>query len=157
MECPTLWADACHLGRQAVAATTSLSRDALPIRVPVTEGTLEKHCATCRCFTPRKRVGGIKRDAADIRFSKMIRERDAYTCQRCHKYLGPSPGLHAAHMFSRRIKATRFDQDNACALCYGCHQYLDSHPNEKLTFFRDRLGDEKFDALEARAKGKRNR
>jgi hypothetical protein len=61
------------------------------------------------------------------------------------------------HMFSRRIKATRLDPDNAAAGCYGCHQYLDSHPNEKLAFFRELLGDSRFDALSDRARAKRDR
>jgi hypothetical protein len=117
------------------------------------------HCKSCKCFkTAPKRRSGLKRDAADIRFSRMIRERDRWTCQRCGKVYDPSSmGLHAMHMFSRRIKATRLDPENACAGCYGCHQYLDSHPNEKLAFFRERLGDERFDALSARAHARRSR
>lgn len=118
------------------------------------------HCRTCRCYRqkPARRSGGIKRDAADIRFSKMIRERDGYTCQRCGKVYDPrSTGLHAMHMFSRRIKATRVDPENAAAGCYGCHAYLDSHANEKLAFFRELLGDSRFDALSDRARAKRDR
>ena len=34
---------------------------------------------------------------------------------------------------------------------FGCHQYLDSHPLEKVEFFKARLGD-KFDLLNARAR-----
>ena len=118
-----------------------------------------KHCATCRCGQPKKkRSGGIKRSGSDILFSRSIRERDGWTCQRCGSvYEPPTSALHCAHMFSRRTKATRWDKDNACALCFGCHQYLDSHPNEKLAFFRERLGDEAFDALASRAHAKRNR
>jgi 5-methylcytosine-specific restriction endonuclease McrA len=115
-------------------------------------------CPTCGQSIRKRRSGGIKRSSADIKFSKRIRERDRYTCQRCGAvHAENSTGLHSAHMFSRRILATRFDPENAVAACYGCHQYLDSHPNEKLAFFRERLGEERFDALEARAKGKRNR
>ena len=119
----------------------------------------EKHCRTCKCFAPKKkRSGGIKRSSLDATFSTMIRERDNWTCQRCGKVYEPkSQGLHSAHMFSRRIQATRLWPDNACALCFGCHQYLDSNPNEKLAFFRERLGDERFDALSDRARAKRNR
>jgi uncharacterized CHY-type Zn-finger protein len=88
----------------------------------------------------------------------MIRERDRWTCQRCGKVYDPSSqGLHAMHMYSRRIKATRLDPENAAAGCYGCHQYLDSHPNEKLAFFRERLGDSVFDELSGRAHAKRDR
>jgi len=100
----------------------------------------------------------VKRSQADIRFSRQIRERDQWTCQRCkQRHAENSRGLHCAHMFTRRTGATRFDPDNACALCYGCHQYLDSHPAEKLAFFRALLGDERFDALASRAHAKRDR
>lgn len=106
----------------------------------------------------RRSATGIKRDSADIMFSRMIRERSGYQCQRCGAQHEPnSSGLHCAHMFSRRIKATRLDPKNAAALCFGCHQYLDSHPNEKLAFFRELLGTVDFDALEARAHARRDR
>ena len=100
----------------------------------------------------------MKRSAKDRNFSMFIRARDFYTCQRCHSTHPPnSKGLHCAHMFTRRLQVTRFDPDNAVALCYGCHAYVDSHPSEKLAFFRGLLGDERFEALAARAHGKRNR
>lgn len=88
----------------------------------------------------------------------MIRDRDFCTCQRCGAvHPSNSRGLHCAHMFGRGKYATRFDPENACALCYGCHRYLDTHPHEKREFFRKRLGDEAFEALEVRSnqRGKR--
>ena len=95
----------------------------------------------------------VKRDARDRAFSKAVRERDGYRCQRCGggQYLTSSRGLHSAHMFSRGKLATRWDMENACALCYGCHQYLDTHPDLKREFFRLRLGDDVFEALELRS------
>ncbi len=103
-------------------------------------------------------MSGIRRTAQDIAFSRMIRERDDFTCQRCGSvHLPNSRGLHCAHMFTRRTKATRFDPDNAMALCYGDHQFLDSHPEEKEALFREKLGDEAFDALAARAHERRDR
>lgn len=94
----------------------------------------------------------MKRDARDARFSKAIRERDRYTCQRCGAvHATNSMGLHSAHCFGRGKPATRFDPDNACALCYGCHSYLDSHPDLKHAFFRERLGDERYEALQLRS------
>lgn len=94
----------------------------------------------------------MKRDAEDRRFSKMIRERDRYTCQRCGNVYPPtSRGLHSAHMFSRGKISTRFDPENACALDYGCHRWLDTHPALKEQFFRERLGDERFEALQVRS------
>jgi len=101
-------------------------------------------------------MSGIRRTQADVRFSLQIRERDGFKCRRCHKKPHPM-GLHCAHHFTRRTGATRFDPDNAMALCYGDHQYLDSHPIEKEAFWRSEIGDERFDALAARAHGRRDR
>lgn len=101
-------------------------------------------------------MSGIRRTAADARFSTQIRERDGWRCKRCGSQPRPG-GLHSAHYFTRRTGATRLDPDNALALCYGCHQYLDSHPDEKEVFWRSVIGDKRFDALAARAHGKRDR
>ena len=54
-------------------------------------------------------------------------------------------------MHSRRHLNTRYDELNACTLCFGCHAYLDSHPIEKIEFFKARLGEQGFDMLRARA------
>ena len=95
---------------------------------------------------------GIRRTAEDARFSLMIRERDQWTCMRCRKqHAEKSQGLHCAHHFTRRTRATRFDPDNAMALCYGCYQFVDSHAAEKEALWRERIGDEAYDALRLRA------
>lgn len=95
----------------------------------------------------------MKRTAADARWSKAVRERDNYTCQRCGKqHLTNSVGLHAAHVFSRGIKRTRHDIDNGISLCYGDHRWFDSRSKEdRETFARSILGDEKYEALRERA------
>ena len=117
---------------------------------------------------------GIKITPADRVFSLQIRSRDHWTCRRCEKvYVYPTNALQCAHMFSRRCsrctakrprgqaspehECTRLDPDNALALCAGCHTYLDSNPWEKEAFWRSEIGDERFDALAARAHGKRDR
>ena len=100
---------------------------------------------------PRSRDVGVVNDAA---FSHWIRERDDWTCQRCG--MGFVPGsveLHCAHIFGRGKPVTRVDPENAVALCWTCHPYLDQHPDEKRIFFRLRLGDEAFEALELRSNG----
>lgn len=94
----------------------------------------------------------MKRTAADRRFSLMVRERDHFTCQRCGAVHMPnSQGLHSAHCFSRGKLATRTDPENAAALCYGCHRFIDGHPQEREAFFRSRLGDEAYEALQLRS------
>jgi uncharacterized OB-fold protein len=103
-------------------------------------------------------MSGIRRTAADARFSDQVRKRDGWTCKRCSVvYIPPTRALQCAHMFSRKIRATRVDPDNALALCTGCHFEMDTHPWAKEVLFRSVLGDERFDALAARAHGKRNR
>jgi 5-methylcytosine-specific restriction endonuclease McrA len=103
-------------------------------------------------------LSGIKRTAEDIRFSKAVRERDNYTCMRCGKqHERNSMGLHCAHNHTRRIKATRHVMTNALALCYGCHQHIDSHAEDKETLFRLRFGNEEYDRVAALAHGKRDR
>lgn len=101
---------------------------------------------------------GIKRTKADADFSLFIRERDDWTCQRCRvKHIKKSRGLHCAHRFTRRTQATRFDPSNAMALCYGDHQYVDSHHDEKERLFLAKFGQEECDRVAALAHGKRDR
>ena len=91
----------------------------------------------------------IRRDPLDILAAKYIKLRDKW-CQRC----GGTGGLQTAHFHSRRLHATRYDPDNLCLLCFGCHQYLDSNASAKIEFFKSRLSEERFEELELRAKGR---
>lgn len=85
---------------------------------------------------------------ADVAFSKMVRARDG-RCQRC----GSTYRLECAHIFGRGKPATRHDPENAVALCYLCHGWLDGHPNEKETFFRAYMGGDTYEALQRRSNG----
>lgn len=100
----------------------------------------------------------LKRSKSDQLFSKIIRKRDGYQCQRCLKsFDGPSPYLHAAHYYGRRGKSTRYDPDNVISLCGtigfpgGCHGYFADHPYEFTEFMRKRLGDKRYNELVLRA------
>lgn len=67
-------------------------------------------------------MGLIKVTPADKWFSKCVRERADWRCERCGAHHLPnSQGLHCAHWHSRGNWGTRFDKSNAAALCYGCH------------------------------------
>lgn len=91
---------------------------------------------------------GIKITKADRLFSQYIRKRDRWISQRCAtQYHPPTTGLQCAHMFTRGKWSTRLDPRNAMALCYGCHQWVDSHHEEKEALFRKRLGDTGYEAL----------
>ncbi len=77
-------------------------------------------------------------------FSQYVRLRDK-ACQRCG-----SGKTACAHFHGRARKSVRWDEDNACALCFGCHSYLDSQAIDKVDFFKARLGEERFDLLNSR-------
>ena len=88
---------------------------------------------------------------SDSIWSKYIRTRDNWTCQRCDKkYAPPTSALHCSHFWSRGSWSVRFDEDNCQALCYGCHSYLGGNPQEHREFILDKLGQERFDALQKR-------
>ena len=88
----------------------------------------------------------VRIDALDQLFSKFIRLRDKY-CQRC----GGFHSLQCSHFHGRAKKSVRYDEDNACALCFGCHLYFGAHPLEHVEFFKARLGERAFDLLTLRA------
>lgn len=72
----------------------------------------------------------MKRTPADIVFSKCIRERANWTCERCERYFPEGiarAGLDCSHYHGRGAWATRFFSKNAIANCYGCHSYLGTH------------------------------
>jgi len=95
----------------------------------------------------------IKLNALDKMFSKLIRVRDKWTCQRCFRYypVEHKQGLHCSHYHGRRKKSVRYDPENACALCFGCHQYFHENPEKHKQFMLDRLGENRFNILQIRA------
>jgi hypothetical protein len=49
--------------------------------------------------------------------------------------------------------STRWDPDNCIALCYGCHQYLESRAgSEYREYMRELLGPERLSALVERSR-----
>ena len=95
----------------------------------------------------------MKRSKWDKVFSDAVRTRDKWSCQRCKKYYpsGKRRGLHCSHFYGRAKYSTRFDFDNAEALCYGCHQYLGSHPEEHRKHKMIKIGKSKFQKLTLRS------
>jgi len=90
----------------------------------------------------------IKIRKSDKIFSQYIRERDKWICQRCGS---KSKSLQNSHFHGRRKESVRFDSANCCALCFSCHQYLDSNPLEHVKWKRAQLGEKRFKALNVRA------
>lgn len=91
---------------------------------------------------------GIKITPADSSFSKCIRKRAHWRCERCGAAYTPScTGLHCSHFHGRANWAVRFHPDNASALCMGCHSYFGANPHEHKEFFLTRLGDGMYQIL----------
>jgi len=94
----------------------------------------------------------LKISTADKYFSLKIRNRADWKCERCFtQYEPPTAGLHCSHFWGRGMKSVRFDEDNAAALCFRCHQHMTAFPLEHVEFFKKRLGEKRFDALRLRA------
>lgn len=92
--------------------------------------------------------GKVKIDAADKYFSLYIRNRAKWNCERCGKhYEPPTSALHCSHFIGRGKENTRFDLDNASAHCYGCHQYLTSHPAEHVAWKIEQVGERAVNIL----------
>lgn len=61
-------------------------------------------------------------DKADAAWRKAVKERAGYRCEVCQK-----PGFDAAHIISRRYKATRTDPKNGACLCRQHHREHHAH------------------------------
>ena len=69
---------------------------------------------------------------------KIVKLRDAYTCQRCIG-MPKGRGLHWSHVYCRRDFLMRWDLLNGLTLCYGCHSFLDSSAREFDDFMEERF------------------
>jgi len=96
----------------------------------------------------------IRITKADEKFSKYIRTRDGWICQRCgRRYTPPTNGLQCSHFWGRANKCTRFDPENCDALCYGCHSLWEGNKQGDYRDFKIRqLGKKGYEALEKRAR-----
>lgn len=93
----------------------------------------------------------IEIDRADKVFSQWIRLRDR-KCLRCGSLVKFNPGglpvsHQASHFQGRRKESTRFNEDNVCTLCHGCHSYFTANPAEHYDWQVKRLGQKKVDEL----------
>ena len=86
----------------------------------------------------------------DRLFSKYIRLRAGERCERCGNYVGFSR-LQCSHFHGRRKKSVRWNEDNACALCFTCHRYLTENPLEHTEWYRQKIGEDKFLMLQIQA------
>ncbi len=101
---------------------------------------------------PKRKSWHQKRDKLDSLFSDYIRLLSGGICSKCKKnFPVKSRGFHCAHYHSRGKRSTRFERDNATALCTNCHFNLDHHPAEKAEFWINLIGQERFQELDRKA------
>lgn len=101
--------------------------------------------------------GGIKRDKIDDSFSRLVRERDNWTCQMCGKVdddgqaKGRSNKMDCSHFHGRRSASTRYYGANCDCLCKRCHQLV-SEDNTGIyaEWKRNQMGSEDYEALSQR-------
>lgn len=100
----------------------------------------------------------MKLRASDEAFSKYIRTRDNWTCQRCGgQYTPPTRALHCSHFQGRGKEPTRFEPLNCDALCHGCHRYFTAHPGEHYDWQVKRKGQKQVDMLVLQSNGYKKR
>lgn len=92
----------------------------------------------------------IRIDKRDQIFSKIIRLRARWCCEKCGRFFPKGHGLQCAHIFGRRHRSTRFHPDNAVALCYTDHMYFTENPTLFTAWVKSYLGDVRYEELEAR-------
>ena len=84
----------------------------------------------------------MKSSPADAAFSKCVRERAGFTCEKCGAvHDRSSTGLHCSHVFSRRHRTLRWCADNAQSLCYHCHAWFGGNPADSGLWVINLLGD----------------
>ena len=84
----------------------------------------------------------VKRDQADIWFSKAVRLRDQ-KCLHCHK----ADRLECAHIYGRANKRVRWAMPNCIALCHYCHRHFTSMPIAFHDWLDKELGTPHMDKL----------
>ena len=85
----------------------------------------------------------MKKSTADDLFSKCIRERAEWRCERCGtQYVEGigAKGLECSHLYSRRHYGIRFDPLNAFSHCSGCHRFFTGEPVTFTRWAEDQLG-----------------
>ena len=98
---------------------------------------------------------GVKLTQADIYFSKCIRERADYRCERCGLNCRNMPSyLDCSHILSRVHRCIRWDKNNAVAHCKKCHKWWHSNPAVAGRWADKYLGEGFVDALYEKANAK---
>jgi hypothetical protein len=106
-----------------------------------------------------------EKKALDDLFRPFVFKRANGRCDRCRQ-VGGAPAanmdgrvvLQVAHFKSRKLENTRWDPDNVCCLCKGCHfTWAHKEPDEFTKWFTQRVGAAVIDRLNLIWRAKRPR
>ena len=86
----------------------------------------------------------VKRDPADIEFSKAVRMSRNNTCEHCGN---TDRQMHLAHIYGRRAKSIRWDTMNALCLDTHCHRTFTENPLDFDAWLKEYLGQGYIDIL----------
>lgn len=78
--------------------------------------------------------------------SAIVKRRDFYCrikLENCTRIT-----VDPAHVFGRSNLATRWDINAIFGSCRNCHNYIDTHPEEKKQIFIEIMSEEEYDRLE---------
>ncbi len=102
-------------------------------------------------------MGAIKITPADKAFSRCVRERANWQCERCGTYYPEGQGrkgLHCSHHHSRGNWTVRLDPMAAEALCYGCHSLTGGTQQRRRKVLTDAEQEILFDKMNDRELGR---
>ena len=96
---------------------------------------------------------GIKRRQSDILFSKLLRAKRNYQCEKCGKRHEPnSMNLGVSHYRQRSRESVRYDEKNCFIFCsIPCHNYFENNLHEHDKFVEKKLGKKEYNLLLFRA------
>lgn len=97
----------------------------------------------------RMPVKQIKEKKLDDAFSLFIRNKYNWTCERCGLRVPPPTNkIQCSHFYSRSIRPTRFEEDNADCFCQTCHMQWENRKNAEYYDWKlEKLGTVKFKRL----------
>lgn len=104
-----------------------------------------KKCAGCGIRRATKRTSLKRR--CDLLAAAIVKARARGKCERC----GKAAPLDWAHIFVRAKHSSRWDPDNALALCRPCHDFTGDHPATFMAWLADWKGTDWLIALERKS------
>ena len=97
--------------------------------------------------------GQIKIRPTDAYFSKALRKKRGYRCEKCgRQYQEGERNFGVSHYWGRRHENTRFDENNCDVLCnMPCHQNFEENPYAYHEWKLKKIGKKEYAKLKLSA------